>query len=94
VGQRGWLRKPFDKPEEWLEDTVTNLEELKVKNEWHTTTEWASVVQGAQGARFLTAVLVKIHVFWGVTPCILVKSDVSMEQSIFTFGVKQSKLYS
>ena len=52
VGQYGWLRKPFDKPEEWLEDTVADLEELKAKNEWHTTAEGASVVQEAKGARF------------------------------------------
>ena len=52
VGQNGWLRIPFDKPEEWLEDKVTDFEELKVKNEWHTTTEGACVVQGTKGARF------------------------------------------
>jgi len=51
VGQPGWLRKHFDKPREWLEDTVTDLEELQAKNEWHTTVEGTSVVQGAKGAK-------------------------------------------
>jgi hypothetical protein len=50
VGQHAWLRKPSDKPEEWLEDMMADFEELKAKNEWHTTAERISVVQGVKGA--------------------------------------------
>jgi hypothetical protein len=35
-------------PEEWLEDTVADLEELQAKNEWHTTAEGTSFIQGAK----------------------------------------------
>jgi hypothetical protein len=56
--------------------------------------EVASVAKRANVARFevLSAVLLKIHVFWDVTTCRLIKSDVSMDHITFIFRVKQSKL--
>jgi len=43
-------------------------------------------------SKVLTVALLKIQVFWGVMPCVLVNSYRYFEGSqAFTFGVKQSK---